>query len=141
MLFALLEEIRILWPDLSIVHGRPRHSQSQGSVERANQDVENKITVWCRENNTTQWSRALPFVQLAKNSSFHSGISRSPYAAVFGNEPKIRLIETKLPPRILQTLRTEEDLEQALHEDEFQAEEAENVRENSKIQYKSYKKL
>ena len=28
------------WPGLKMVHGKPRHSQSQGSVERANRDVE-----------------------------------------------------------------------------------------------------
>lgn len=28
-----------LWPDLLIVHGKPRHPQSQGSVERGNGDV------------------------------------------------------------------------------------------------------
>jgi len=27
----------ILWDNLKILHGKPRHSQSQGSVERANQ--------------------------------------------------------------------------------------------------------
>lgn len=29
-----------MWKGLKIVHGKPRHSQSQGSVERANQHVE-----------------------------------------------------------------------------------------------------
>ncbi|CAF4569328.1 unnamed protein product [Rotaria sp. Silwood2] len=28
-----------MWKDLKIVHGRARHPQSQGSVERCNQDV------------------------------------------------------------------------------------------------------
>lgn len=37
----IVEELKLLWPQLSIVHGKPRHSQSQGSVERSNQDVEN----------------------------------------------------------------------------------------------------
>ncbi|KAF0759130.1 KRAB-A domain-containing protein 2-like [Aphis craccivora] len=32
--------------DLKIVHGKPRHSQSQGSVERANQDIENMLATW-----------------------------------------------------------------------------------------------
>jgi hypothetical protein len=28
-----------MWPDCSIVHGKPRHPQSQGSVERGNADI------------------------------------------------------------------------------------------------------
>lgn len=34
-------ELTRLWPELKIVHGKPRHSQSQSSVETANQDFEN----------------------------------------------------------------------------------------------------
>jgi len=30
-----------MWPELKIIHGTPRHSQSQGSVEWANEDIEN----------------------------------------------------------------------------------------------------
>ncbi|XP_068204787.1 KRAB-A domain-containing protein 2-like [Palaemon carinicauda] len=35
----IITELRSLWPELSIVHGKPRHPQSQGSVERANGDI------------------------------------------------------------------------------------------------------
>ena len=35
----VVEELKVLWPDLRIVHGRPRHPQPQGSVERANAEV------------------------------------------------------------------------------------------------------
>jgi hypothetical protein len=30
----IITELKSLWPDLKIVHGRPRHPQSQHSVER-----------------------------------------------------------------------------------------------------------
>lgn len=36
---AIVRELVRLWPETRIVHGKPRHSQSQGSVERANRDV------------------------------------------------------------------------------------------------------
>ncbi|CAJ0914300.1 unnamed protein product, partial [Mesorhabditis belari] len=36
----MVKELVNRWSGCQIVHGRPRHSQSQGSVERANQDVE-----------------------------------------------------------------------------------------------------
>ncbi|XP_020298040.1 KRAB-A domain-containing protein 2-like [Pseudomyrmex gracilis] len=36
----IIEEVCGMWNELKIVHGKPRHSQSQGSVECANQDIE-----------------------------------------------------------------------------------------------------
>ena len=39
---------QILQSDNLKVHGRPRHPQSQGSVERSNQDVENMLRAWVR---------------------------------------------------------------------------------------------
>lgn len=35
-----IEELKKIWTDMIIVHGKPRHPQSQGSVERANADVQ-----------------------------------------------------------------------------------------------------
>ena len=34
-------EVIQMWPGLKMVNGKPRHSKSQGPVERANRDVEN----------------------------------------------------------------------------------------------------
>lgn len=86
--FQVIKEIVAMWPECRMVHGKPRHSQSQGSVERANRDVQDKLTCWLRDNNTTKWSEGLRFVQLQKNSSFHSGIGRTPYEAMYGNPPR-----------------------------------------------------
>ena len=41
-----------LWPELVIVHGKPRHPQSQGSVERANYDIKDMLVAWMSENDT-----------------------------------------------------------------------------------------
>ena len=35
----VISELKLMWPRLVIVHGKPRHPQSQGSVERANGDI------------------------------------------------------------------------------------------------------
>ena len=35
----VITELSLLWTNLKIVHGKPRHPQSQGSVERSNQDA------------------------------------------------------------------------------------------------------
>ncbi|XP_063909909.1 KRAB-A domain-containing protein 2-like [Zophobas morio] len=74
----IIEELVTMWPECHIVHGKPRHSQSQGSVERANQDIENKLASWMKDNNTTKWSEGLRFIQFSKNRCYHSGIGRSP---------------------------------------------------------------
>ena len=47
----LLEE----WPQCKIVHGKPRHSQSQGSVERCNRDVESLVACYQAENATVAY--------------------------------------------------------------------------------------
>lgn len=80
----IIDELKILYPNLVIVHGKPRHSQSQGSVERANQDVQNILNAWMKENATTGWSQGLRFCQIQKNSAHHSAIKQSPFEAMFG---------------------------------------------------------
>ncbi|XP_037801345.1 KRAB-A domain-containing protein 2-like [Penaeus monodon] len=35
----LVKEVQMMRPECKMVHGKPRHSQSQGSVERANRDL------------------------------------------------------------------------------------------------------
>jgi transposase InsO family protein len=35
----IVREVVRKWPSCRIVHGKPRHSQSQGSVERCNRDI------------------------------------------------------------------------------------------------------
>ena len=39
--------IRDKWPECKIVHGKPRHPQSQGSVERVNKDIKKVLMVQC----------------------------------------------------------------------------------------------
>jgi hypothetical protein len=72
--FKVIKELVKLWPECKMVSGRPRHSQSQGSVERANREVRAKLACWKAENNSTQWSKGLRVVQWQINSGFHSGI-------------------------------------------------------------------
>ncbi|VVC25244.1 Hypothetical protein CINCED_3A001052 [Cinara cedri] len=55
-------------------------------------------------------STNLNFVHFQKNSSFHRTIGRSPYKALFGNDPNIRLRTSNLPSDLLKKLITEEDL-------------------------------
>jgi hypothetical protein len=36
---SIISQLKDLWPECKVVHGKPRHPQSQGSVERANADI------------------------------------------------------------------------------------------------------
>jgi len=47
---CVLDDLKQLWPECVIVHRRPRHPQSQGSIERANQDVEHMLRAWMQDN-------------------------------------------------------------------------------------------
>ncbi|XP_060861668.1 KRAB-A domain-containing protein 2-like [Metopolophium dirhodum] len=55
----VVTEICAMWPELKIVHGKPRHRLSQGSVERDNQDIANMLATWLTDNRTKKWSEEL----------------------------------------------------------------------------------
>lgn len=108
---CVVEELKHLWPECVIVHGRPRHPQSQGSIERANQDVEHMLRAWMKDNMSQRWSIGLQFVQWQKNCSFHRTIGRSPYNALFGNDPKVGFTSCRLPIDFVKNITTEEEIE------------------------------
>ncbi|XP_068247924.1 KRAB-A domain-containing protein 2-like [Palaemon carinicauda] len=55
-----------------------REAQSEGSVERANSDIEDMLASWVSDN-TRDWPLRLRFVQNLKNSLYYSGIKSTPY--------------------------------------------------------------
>lgn len=61
--------------EIKIVHGRPRHSQSQASVVRSNQDIEQLLSTWFV---AIQQSK-LKLFQFTRNKSQQTGINRSPH--------------------------------------------------------------
>ncbi|XP_076056311.1 uncharacterized protein LOC143034260 [Oratosquilla oratoria] len=93
-----------------MVHGKPRHPQSQGSVERANCDIKDMLVAWLGDNQTTDWVVGLKFVQFQKNSSYHSGTKRSPFAPLFGSDAKVGLTTSVLPHDVIHCLQSEDDL-------------------------------
>lgn len=106
-----ITELVKLWPGLKLVHGRPRHPQSQGSVEKSNDEVHRQLVSWMRDNDSTSWAQGLKFVQFQKNSSHHSRLGMTPCEAVFGQPASIGLTSSSLPAEILSLISTEDDLE------------------------------
>ena len=66
----IVSKVRELWPGTVLVHGKARHSQSQGGIERLNRTVQEKLGRWMRDNNSNSWLTALPFVKWAVNTSY-----------------------------------------------------------------------
>jgi hypothetical protein len=110
----IITELRSLWQELVLVHGRPRHPQSQDSVERANADIKEMIISWMNDHDTPQWSEGLRFVQFQKNRSHHRVIDQPPYTALLGADQNNGLSSSSIPKELLSQLETEEDLEQIL---------------------------
>ncbi|XP_072384043.1 KRAB-A domain-containing protein 2-like [Diabrotica undecimpunctata] len=111
---SIIRELVSKWPSCKIINGRPRHPQSQGSVERSNQDVENMLRSWLTDNNTTNWSVGCYFVQWQKNSSYHRIIGRTPYKALFGVDFKVGLFSSDLPDEVIRNIDTEERLDSVI---------------------------
>jgi hypothetical protein len=111
----IIKNLCKMWSDIKVVHGKPRHSELQGSVERANQAIENMLATWTETNNTTKWSEGLQFVQAMKNRAYHEGIKCSPYEAMFGVSMKLGIASCVIPWNLTSNITTEGDLKKVLN--------------------------
>jgi hypothetical protein len=64
----IITDLKELWPELVIVHGKPCHPQSQGSIERYNGDIHDMLVSWMRDNNSTNWATGIKFVVSEKQA-------------------------------------------------------------------------
>ena len=91
--------LKLIWPGILIAHGKPRHQHSQGSIERANDDL--MLGLWMHDNS---WALGLTFVQMQKNSYFYSTNKWTPHMASFGKEMKCELNSILVPKEIMEKL-------------------------------------
>ena len=63
----IVQNLADMWSGMQLVHGKPRHSQSQGSVEKSNQYIRDVLVAWMSDNITKTWSEGLRFIQIKKN--------------------------------------------------------------------------
>jgi IS30 family transposase len=75
----IIQNLADMWSGMKVVHGKPKHSQSQGSAERSNEDVRDMLVAWVSDNNTKTWSEGPRFIQSKEHRVLHSGIKTSPY--------------------------------------------------------------
>ena len=62
----MLVTLNQLWSSTKIIHGKPRHPQSQGSVESANKRVENILTSLLDKFQHSNWVSELEKVGYMK---------------------------------------------------------------------------
>jgi len=63
-----------------------------------------------KDNGTTKWSKALPFVQFTKNTTYHQSIRQTPYEPMFGTKAQRGLLTSSLLREQIEKLATEEEL-------------------------------
>jgi len=112
----IIQNVADMWPGMKLVHGKPRHSQSQRSVEGSNQDFRDMLVAWMSDNNTKTWSEGLRFIQSKKHRALRSVIKTSSYEATFGTAQRIRLWNSLLTEDMYCLTETEEELEQLFNE-------------------------
>ena len=117
-IIEIISEIKDVWPACKIVHGRARHSQSQGGIERLNRTCENKLATWMSDNKSTKWSVGRLFVRWQINTAYTEATGRSPYFLTYGQEPRVGITSLPLAPELLSTLSSEADLNKAFGLDE-----------------------
>ena len=96
--------------NVTFVNGRPRHSKSQGLVERANRMVQDKIAAIKKDKGyesqlSYPWALWLPRNMFKMNVQWHSTIKDVPYKLVFDQLPHASLF-----PGTSTQIVTEEDL-------------------------------
>ena len=113
-----------MWPGLVLVNGRPRHPQSQGSVERSNGTIKDALAAWMRDHKTAAWTKGLFFVQWSLNTTFHEGTKVVHYQALFGRKVTVGMA-SKIQTDFLQNIETgiyEEMLEELCEQNKNRSE-------------------
>lgn len=70
----IISDLKLTWPDLIIVNGRPRHPQSQGLVERSNAVVQKMLGKWQETMNTENWPAGLGLLDSLRTHSSRKSI-------------------------------------------------------------------
>lgn len=103
----IIKEISQVWPDTKMVHGRARHSQSQGGIERLNRTCQEKLGKWMTTNKTKKWTIGRLFVRWQINTQLHSTVGATPYSLAFGMPPRLGLSALPMSKELLASLNTE----------------------------------
>ena len=99
------------WPSCHLVHGKPRHSGSNGGVERSSRTIEDKLGLWMNKNKSKHWSVSLPLVQWEMNTQTQKGIGgKIPDHLFTGQNPRVGILNVPIKPKLIKKLSTEAQL-------------------------------
>ncbi|MGH3055909.1 MAG: hypothetical protein ACRDL7_13125, partial [Gaiellaceae bacterium] len=101
-------------PGAAMVHGRARHSESQGFIENRNKFIINFLSKFCLKNSTAYYWLGLPCMNYHINASVNSGNGLSPFEYLFGVKPTLGLASLPIADDLRRKIRTEEELNRAL---------------------------
>lgn len=110
----VIKDLKIIWPGLIILNGRPRHPQSQGLVERGNSTLCDILGKLMHDRNTNQWTSCLLPTVYSMNTSLARGIKHTPFEVVYGQRPRVDLTLWKSIEE--QNIEDEEDLPPSIKE-------------------------
>ena len=109
-------EIKVLWPECRMVRGSPRHSQSNGGIERANRTVEAKLGAWMKDNSSKRWSVGAKIIQWRFNTQINKSIgNKTAYQLTFGQRPRVGISSLPIDLSLLDKLATEVELNKLLN--------------------------
>ena len=97
-------EVKNLWPSCKMVRGSPRHSQSNGGIERINRTVEIKLGSWMHDNNTTRWTVGSKIIQWRINTQINRSIGNvTPYELAFGHKAKVGISSLPISKQLMES--------------------------------------
>jgi hypothetical protein len=99
---SVISKIKQFWSECQLVRGSPRHSESNGGVERVNQTIQKKLGAWMKENKSSQWSIGCKITQWRYNTQVHHTLQDSPYQLTFGQHPCVGISNLPISSEILQ---------------------------------------
>jgi hypothetical protein len=98
----VIKKLKNFWPDFQMVRGSPRHSKSNGGVERVNQTVQKKLGGWMKTNNSRHWSIGCKIVQWRINTQIHDTLKDTPYHLTYGQHPRVGMSNLPVSTAILE---------------------------------------
>ena len=106
---SVITDLKQVWPKLALVHGKPRHPQNKGSLERGNGDIE--VCLLPGLQTTQDWNAILDcWDQICTVPKEFRVPFCTPYSAMFGCEARVGLTSMSLPSEVINTLTNEDDL-------------------------------
>jgi hypothetical protein len=106
----VIKEVKNLWPECKMVRGSPRHSESNGGVERVNRTVQQKLGGWMKTNKSNHWAIGCRIAMWRINTQIHHTIKDTPYHLTYGQHPHVGIANLPVSADVLDRLTTEAEL-------------------------------